>query len=358
MKDPLQQLSAMPRAWQASRGSCVIRSCAEDFQVEEELGFIPEGEGEHLFLQLEKRGLNTSDVIKRLARWAEVAPRDIGYCGLKDKHALTRQWFSIGLAGRPDPDVAQLVSEQLALLEASRHRRKLRRGSHRRNHFRLTLRQWQGDRQSLEAVLAQLKQGGVPNYFGEQRFGIDGNNLLAAAQWVRGERRRPARFERGMWLSALRAWLFNELLAERVSAGNWAIPQPGDACMLNGSNSVFSAAEIDAELLQRAAAGDLHPGLPLWGLGENLVSGEQQQSQQQVLAIHSDWLEFLEGKQLHMAWRPARSGLDDFCWQFCDDETLVLEFALAPGSFATAVLRELVDYRDGTGKGKTFIERP
>jgi len=350
------QYRSLPRAWGVAPVCGIIRSSADDFQVEEQLGFEPEGEGEHLFLLLEKRALNTADVVRTLSRWASVPQKDIGFCGLKDKHAVTRQWFSIGLAGRADPDIGALQNEQLAVLQSRRHRRKLRRGVHRGNRFRLIVRHCEGDRELLEQRLGQVQQAGTPNYFGEQRFGIAGNNLQSAERWVQDSSRKPQRQQRSMWLSALRSWLFNALLAERVATGRWTEPQAGEACMLNGSNSVFACEAVDAVLRQRAQECDLHPVLPLWGTGQTLLAQEAQARQQQLLADYSPWLRFLEERQLEWGWRATRSCPDDFCWQFCDDETLKLEFTLAPGSYATVVLRELVDYRDATSKGKIISE--
>jgi len=337
-----------PRAGEP-RAAGVIRSEAADFEVEERLGFEPEGSGEHVFLFIQKQHLNTADVERQLARLGGVPRRDIGYCGMKDKHALTRQWFSVGLAGREEPDWSALESDQLQVLVQSRHRRKLRRGVHRANRFRLVVRDLTGERGALEDALQRVGREGVPNYFGEQRFGRQGGNIEAALDWLRGRGRAPKRHLRSLYLSALRALLFNELLAQRVEAGDWQLPRAGDACVLAGSASVFTANEIDEELLSRVDSGDVHPGLPLWGLGEPLCSGARWEELRTALAGMAEILEFLEARELALAWRPARVLPDDFCWQFCDDDRMVLEFTLGAGSYATAVLRELCDYKDKSG---------
>ena len=208
--------------------------------VEEVLPFTPDGEGEHALLYVEKRGLNTADVTRMLARIAGVAERDIGFCGLKDKHAQTSQWFSVGLAGKPEPDWLSLDQPQVRIIVAQRHRKKLRRGVHRSNRFALRLRDLGGDRESLEGRLQAVSRDGVPNYFGPQRFGINGENLNRAQAWFAGTGPSPRRQKRSFYLSAARSFLFNELLAQRVSADSWQEPLAGDLCMLAGSGSFFT----------------------------------------------------------------------------------------------------------------------
>lgn len=338
-----------PRAGASPAITGAIRSEAADFEVEEHLGFEPEGSGEHVFLFIQKQNLNSADVERQLARLSGVPRRDIGYCGLKDRRALTRQWFSVGLAGREEPDWSALESDALQVLVQTRHRRKLRRGVHRANRFRLVVRDLAGERSALEDALRRVGEEGVPNYFGEQRFGHQGGNIEAALDWLRGQARAPKRHLRSIYLSALRALLFNELLAQRVEAGDWCVPRAGDACTLEGSASVFAATEVDEELLERARSGDVHPGLPLWGLGEPVCAAARWQELRDELSGMAEIAGFLEARELALAWRPARVLPDDFCWQFCDDDRMVLEFTLAAGSYATAVLRELCNYEDKTG---------
>jgi tRNA pseudouridine13 synthase len=335
-----------PRTWGEPVASCLLRVRPEDFQVEEQLGFEPEGEGEHAFLLIEKRGLNTMDVARMLARLAGVPLRDLGYAGLKDRRAQTRQWFSIGLAGRKEPDWSSLENEQLRVLKSSRHRRKLRRGVHRGNRFRLTLRELSDGSEALPSRLQQVREQGVPNYFGEQRFGFDGGNLEAGLSWLRGHTGKPERHLRGIYLSALRSFLFNQLLAERVKSKRWQLPAAGDVCMLSGSNSFFAAEQVDPELSARGSRGDIHVGLPLWGTGTPKCSEQLWQEQQQTLAEYEEICQFLLRQNMQLDWRAARLLPDDFCWQFCDDGTLVLEFSLATGGYATALLRELVCYKN------------
>ena len=346
--------------WSHARGepsaTALLRCQPEDFEVEEQLSFTPAGEGEHAYLYIEKRGRNTRDLARQLSRFSGVAERDIGYCGLKDRHAVTRQWFSVGLAGRDQPQWSELEDSGLRILEQTRHARKLRRGVHKGNRFRLVLRELAGDCDALEQRLQQLASAGAPNYFGEQRFGIEGGNLEAGLQWLRGGGRKPRRQQRSMYLSALRGYLFNSLLARRVQQEQWQLPRVGDVCMLSGSNSLFCYEQQDADIRERALSGDLSLGLPLWGSGEPRCSPPVWDEFCEIVSEHEEICDFLVQQKLALAWRPARLFADDFCWQFCDDDILVLEFGLESGCYATALLRELVNYKDNKAGGGTVSE--
>tara|TARA_R110002110_G_scaffold91264_2_gene237464 strand:- start:85372 stop:86424 length:1053 start_codon:yes stop_codon:yes gene_type:complete len=336
-----------PRAWGDAVGSAVLRSVPDDFLVSEELGFELAGEGEHVFLYLQKTGLNTAELQQRLSSLSGVHPRDIGYSGMKDRNAVTRQWFSVGMAGRPEPPWQQLESSgDVQVLSVQRHLRKLRRGVHRANRFRLRLRNVCGERDALQARLCQLRDGGAPNYFGEQRFGRNGSTLQAARTWMESGGRRVSRARRGLYLSALRAHVFNALLGERVAAGTWNTIVDGDVCLLQGTRSHFRCEAADETLQQRAAEGDLHPALPLWGRGLSAADGALAGASD-VLAECDEICRFLDVTGLTPEWRAARLLADDFCWQFCDDDYLQLDFALGAGAFATALLAEFVQYTQG-----------
>lgn len=327
---------APPRAWGDPPGSARIRERPEDFLVEEELGFAPDGDGEHALLLLEKRELNTQDVVRVLARLAGVPERDIGFCGLKDRNAVTRQWFSVGLAGRAEPDWSELEREGgIRVLEAARHRRKLRRGVHRRNRFTIVWRGWRGDVGAQQSRLERVRAHGAPNYFGAQRFGRNGQTLDRARAWtISGGRLRRA--QRSLYLSALRAHIFNTLLATRMVSGEWLSLAPGDIAMLSGSRSFFRVEEVDAVLRRRVREGDLHPGLPLWGRGGAAVDAAPLPPDLAPLGA------FLAAQGLALDWRPVRVIPDDFYWQLGDDDSAQLTFGLPAGSYATAVLAECV----------------
>ena len=338
----------LSRVGPVAQARALIRCNPEDFLVDEQLGFAPDGQGEHVFLHIEKRGLTTPDLVERVSSLAGIHPRDIGYSGLKDRHAVTRQWVSVRMAGKAEPDWQRLqVPGEVVVLDCCRHSRKLKRGVHRGNAFTLQLRELQGDEAGLLNALERIRDRGVPNYFGEQRFGRGGATLLQARAWMQRGARKLSHSKRGLFLSALRSELFNRLLAERVQAGTWACLREGDVCLLQGSRSLFPCTELDDALQQRALDGDVHPGLPLWGSGASLQSPALVALQKAVLSSEAAVCEFLERAGLTLSYRAARLLPDDFSWRFCDDESLILTFNLPPGSYATAVLAELLDYREG-----------
>ena len=313
-----------------------LRRTPADFEVEEVLGFEPDGEGQHAFLWLEKIGLNSEPLVAVLARVAGVAPRAVSYSGRKDRHAVTRQWFSVDLAGRPEPDWAAALPEGARLLRATRHRRKLRRGSHRGNRFRLRLCGVAGDREALGERLQQVAEAGVPNYFGPQRFGRDGGNLVAVRELFAGGRRRGPK---DMLLSAARSWIFNRVLAARVTAGDWQTARPGEPLILAGSGSFFVPEAVDATIEERLARWDVHPSGPLWGRGEGPLAQGELEGLEDTAELRAG----LERAGLRLERRALRLRPADFTWREEDAETLVLSFELPRGTFATAVVRELAD---------------
>lgn len=333
---------SLPHAFGTPKLRGVIRATPEDFRVTEILPFEPAGEGEHVMLHIEKRNTNTDWLAGQLARLAGVPKRDVSYAGLKDRNAVTRQWFSVGLAGRPEPDWRQLDIEGVQVLQSVRHRRKLRRGALQGNRFRIVVRELAGELDQLLPRLEQIRQQGVPNYFGAQRFGRNGSNLQRAREMFQGRRIRD-RNTRSLYLSAARSWLFNELLAQRVTAGNWNRALPGEALLLAGSNSFFVAASIDAEIGQRLAKFDIHPSGPLWGRG-SLASQDQVRLLEQSLATaHPELCRGLEQAGLEQARRALRLVVPDLVAEpDMATASLTLDFQLPPGSYATTVLRELI----------------
>lgn len=345
MSDSQFSLPAWSHAHGQPNAAATIRSCPEDFRVDEELGFEADGEGEHLLVHLQKRNRNTDQVARELARHAGVRARDVSYCGLKDRVAVTTQWFSIWLPGKPDPDWSSLENDEVKILSQARHRKKLPRGALRANRFTLVLRELEGDRDALEQRLTTVQEQGVPNYFGEQRFGRGASNLQSALAMF-DDRKVKDRHLRGLFLSAARSFLFNEVLAARITAGSWNQVLLGEALMLTGSRSYFIANEIDDEVIQRHAEGDVQPSGPLWGRGELPPQLEAQALEKSVLARQSHFCEGLEKAGLKQERRALRLSVDDFRWQWLPEEdSLQLSFSLPAGSYATSVLRELVNSR-------------
>jgi tRNA pseudouridine13 synthase len=328
----------------------VIRTTPEDFQVDEVLGFDPDGEGEHLLIQLRKRQTNTHWLAGELARLADIPSRDVSYAGMKDRQAVTTQWFSLRMAGRPEPDWSRLESDLVQILQVHRHRRKLRRGALRGNRFNIRIRDLGGQQEALVQRLARLRDSGMPNYFGEQRFGHDYQNLELAQQLFRQSAPRMKRHLRGLVISAARSQLFNQVLAERIAQGTWNKPLAGDYFKLDGSRSGFNDdPQQQAELAQRCRLQDIHPSGPLWGRGRSLVSGQAREFEAGVLSAFGAWCDGLEHVGLEQERRPLRVRLGDLSWSFTEDGCLELVFFLPAGSYATALLRELIEYHEEKG---------
>lgn len=319
-----------------------VRVEPADFVVNEVLGFEPDGTGAHVLLVVEKCGANTGWVAAQLARAARVPARDIGTSGLKDRNAVTTQAFTL-----PWPVTAPLeaclsyAGEGWRVLSATRHGRKLRAGSHRANRFALRVRDLQGDRDALVARLETIRHRGVPDYFGPQRFGRDGGNLVRARAWAAGGDAPRERAARGFALSAARSVLFNAVLAERVRRGDWDRLLPGEAVMLDGRRSFFRADDIDATLVHRCETMDVHPSGPLWGRGDSPAQGEALHVEQAVTVAEPQLCALLEAEGLEHERRALRLPVRDLHWSF-EGGDLTLRFELTRGAFATAVLHEIV----------------
>jgi len=331
----------LPRAHGAPVLSAAIRSTPEDFVVEELDAFEATGQGEHLLLTVEKRGMNTAFAARTIARWAGVPESAVGHAGLKDRHALTRQRFSVWLPGRAAPAVSALETDGLRVLGEARHTRKLSRGALAGNRFALTLRQVSGERDAIEARLLTVTGSGVPNYFGEQRFGHEGGNVGQALEMLAGRRMR--RDQRALLLSAARSELFNRVLARRVRDGNWNTGIEGEIWMLDGTRSVFGPEPWSDSLARRLDAFDIHPTGPLWGSGELRSAGHARAleldalSDAEAVALRSG----LEQAGLRQERRATRLRPQRMHWSWPQDDALHIGFELPPGAYATAVLAEI-----------------
>ena len=322
--------------------SGVLRAQPEDFFVDEVLAFEPDGEGEHVLLQVEKRNTNTQWLADQLARFAGIPKRDVSYAGLKDRNAVTRQWFSLGLAGTTEPDWDNLNIDNVRVLQHERHRRKLRRGTLQGNRFHLVIRNVQGDLATLETRLQHIAQQGVPNYFGEQRFGHHGANLEQAVMMFQGKRIKD-RHKRSLYLSAARSYLFNDLLSQRVARGDWNHAIPGDVMLLAGTNSYFVPEVNDAAIPQRLANFDIHPSGCLWGKGDTSAQAEAAELERTLAEAHPVLCRGLEQAGLKQERRALRLPVADLEWELDTPQQLLeLRFFLPAGTYATTVLRELV----------------
>ena len=325
-----------------------LRATPEDFFVEELAGFDPTGSGEHLLLTIEKRGMNTAFAARSIAQWAGVDEMAIGYAGLKDRHAVTRQRISVHLPRKVAPDIADLQVEGLRVLEHAWHAKKLPRGALAGNRFVLVLRDVRGDPSAIEDRLRQIAARGVPNFFGEQRFGRGGDNPGKALAMFDG--RRVRRDERGMLLSAARSALFNQVLQARVDADCWDTPMEGEVWMLDGSRSVFGPEPFNEVLEQRLAAFDIHPSGPLWGRGELRTTQTAAEFECAAIAdpVAMRLRAGLEQAGMKQERRALRLRPADMAWRWPDPSSLELAFSLPPGTYATVVLAELGTLGEGT----------
>ena len=336
-----------PLAWgNGPIATGALRSSPEDFKVDEILGFEAGGEGPHALLQVRKRGANTEWVARELARAAGCKPFDVGYAGLKDRNAVTTQFFTVPRGRREATEFLGLAGEGYEVIAAAPHQRKLPRGALAGNRFEIVARGVGCDAAVLAARLAEITGGGVPNYFGAQRFGRDAGNLadvLRAAQRAgAGERGRSrGRGDAGFMLSAARSLVFNAILAERVVRGNWNSLQPGDVANLDGRGSVFAVEAVDEALATRCAALEIHPTAPLVGTDAGLAAGAVLELENATAAQFPEVLTVVAHERMNSERRALRLRVRGLEHEYADG-VLRLRFELSAGSFATTVLREII----------------
>lgn len=337
----LQWLHGQPVA------SGVVKANPEDFVVIEDLGYRPDGEGEQVLVRVRKNGCNTRFVAEALAKFAGIHPRDVSFAGMKDRHAVTEQWFCLRVPGKETPDFTQFDLEGCEVLESARHRRKLRIGALQGNAFTLILRQI-SDHEAVEQRLKQIAVAGVPNYFGEQRFGRDGNNLTMAKRWAADEIRVRERNKRSFILSAARSVLFNQIASDRLTQqGSLTQVLPGDALQLNGRGSWFVADEAELVSLQeRVDNNELRVTAPLPGRGGWGTQGQALAFEQQSLASEAELIGLIEREKVDAARRAMLVIPRDLRWSWWDDVTVELNFWLPAGSFATSVVREILNQHE------------
>ena len=321
----------------------VIRQSTEDFKVTEINTIDFTGNGEHLWLYLQKTDSNTDWVAKQLAKICQIPPSQVGYAGLKDRQAVTTQWFSIQLPKVNETEQIQAaLPEELLILKSCRHNKKLKTGGLKGNHFKLLIRNIQGDKQAIEKNIDQLVKQGVPNYFGSQRFGHNMGNVQRAIDWFDGKFRPKNRNLKSLLLSTARSWIFNHIVAERIKTGHWLKPLPGDIYQLDGSHSWFLDDSEKAQIIKRLKSQDIHITAALWG-----EDSLQSQADTAILekTIANRFPEILIGMSQHRLKhdrRACRITVADLEYQWLK-ENLQIQFTLGAGSYATAVLREIIN---------------
>lgn len=371
-QDSFPQLDSLAYATGKPALLARIKQNWDDFRVDEELGFAPTGAGEHLLVRVEKAGQSTTEVARQISSTLGIRDTDIGYSGMKDRQARTRQWFSIRLDQAAEADLGRLESDQLKVLEQARNQRKLQIGAHKANHFELILREVIGvnaagaesvathAEASLDRKLQTLAQRGVPNYFGSQRFGRDLSNLLQVRELLRADanqananrNRYRHKRKRSMLYSAARAYLFNQLLSARIARGNWASYVDGDVLNLNNTKRCFlvEPGAWEPELQQRLDELDIHitgllPGR-IVSKDRYVTRGQSADMEKAVCEEFAELVTGLEQQGLKAARRPFRFQVQQLQWQWLDSTTVSLAFTLPTGAYATSLLREVCQLRE------------
>ena len=319
----------------APKQTALLKAECADFVVKENLGYSMAGEGEFVAVRVRKTDANTLFVGEKLAQFAGISARNMSYAGLK-------QWFSLQMPGKTTPDFGDFQLEGIEILEVTRHNRKIRTGSLDGNYFDILLRN-AIENDDLKVRLENLSKFGFPNYFTEQRFGRDGHNLTQALRWAKGEIQVKDRKKRSFYLSAARSEVFNLVVSERLKQGVANRVLPNDIVQLSGSHSWFVADEKeDLNVLQlRLEQGDLQLTAPL--IGETAQPACSLEND--IVQQHQDIVNLMKQERLKPARRPLLMKPKDFNWQF-EETGLRLKFYLPAGSYATALVRELVNIEE------------
>ena len=325
-----------PKAYPDTQARGVLKQQIDDFKVDEiPLGPFT-GEGEHVVLHIKKQGVNTHWVGNLIAEAYGVKEQDVSYAGKKDRHGVTTQWFSVYLPKAQAAKVEEILApdyfaaksendEVIEILSQGRHSKKLRRGDLLGNRFTITLRDVQGDRTLIEANLERIKQQGVPNYFGAQRFGHGGGNMDHALAMLTGKVQVRNRNKKGMYLSAARSYLFNQVIGERIQRGLWHQALEGD----------LDSQGQPTQLSEQASA-------PLWGRGRLSSTAKTLELEQQMAEPLAELCEGMEHAGLNQERRVIVCVAEGLRWQWSTDGCLTLSFALAAGQYATSVIDEIM----------------
>ncbi|QHJ12793.1 tRNA pseudouridine synthase D [Paraglaciecola mesophila] len=322
----------------------IFKQQPDDFIVQEILGYAPLGEGEHIYLWVRKEGLNTAYLAEQIAKFAQLPLRAVTYAGRKDKHSVSEQWFGVHKPGKAEYDWTKLDVPGATVLKAIRHNKKLRTGVLKGNKFTILLRDVI-ETDALEKRIEQVNISGVPNYYGPQRFGDSrydpkGSNLVLAEKMLEGEAIRN-RNKRSMAISALRSWLFNEVVSERIAAGYFNQPLQGDVMSLAGNASYFVSEHIDESIKQRLADRDIYISGPLWGKGELASTGTALALEKSVISKHPKVSKTLADLGLEQERRPIVLYPSNLTWTW-QQNNLRISFDLPSGTFATSILREIL----------------
>ncbi|MCB1094745.1 MAG: tRNA pseudouridine(13) synthase TruD [Verrucomicrobiae bacterium] len=324
-------------------GRARFKSEPEDFVVEEILGFEPSGIGEHCLVSVEKRDIDSNAAAARLADALGIRRRLVSHCGLKDRHAVTRQWFSIHIPGQASPTAETLESDGLRVLQITRNTRKLRRGIHAGNRFTIRLRDPEFDPDSAKERWQAIIDRGAPNVFGPQRFGHGGRNVDKALAMFRGEFEPRDRLLRGIFLSAARSHLFNAVVAERLARGTWDTPLDGEVYGFSDNGTILLPEKQRGDEVERFHSGIVELTAPLWGSGELQCINDVRDFEEKIISQHPELTAGLEAYGLRQERRVIRLRPVDPQPISFENDDLVFTFDLPRGAYATVLLRELAE---------------
>lgn len=314
------KLPHWPSAYEATGATATLKNENSDFIVTEIPLALPSGEGEHVWLDVEKSGANTQYVAAQIAEYAGVRELDVGYAGLKDRYAITRQWFTVWMPKEEAPDFTALEHPEFRVLSQARHIKKLRPGDLAGNRFSILLRNVSGDPALIERNLKQVRESGVPNYFGPQRFGLAGDNVAQGMAMLRREIRVRNKKKKGIYLSSVRSFLFNEVLAHRIREGLWGKTLPGEVLSDGG-----------------VATG------PMWGRGRLTSTEDVLALESGIAEQHPEMCEGLEYSGLNQDRRALAAVPGNMTWEWQNEEQLLLTFSLPAGYYATSLIRECIE---------------
>ncbi|WP_022940872.1 tRNA pseudouridine(13) synthase TruD [Psychromonas hadalis] len=317
----------------------IYKQRCEDFIVKEDLGFELTGEGEHVCLWIQKVGENTQYLARQLAKFADILARNVSYAGLKDRQGDTWQWFSLHIPGKITPDFSLFESPGVTIHKVIRHHKKIKIGALAGNYFSITLREI-SDKQAFEEALLKVQEG-VPNYFGEQRFGFGGFNINAALTLFAG-RKIKDRFKRGIYLSAARSYLFNQVVSRRVADNLSSQPLLGDCVQFVGNRSFFVLPDLKSHSLQRLQSREICLTAPLWGEGELTCESDAKHYETESLKHYPELQAGLAKNGLRQERRPLLLKPEQLSADWLDEKTVCINFYLPSGCYATTVLRELI----------------
>ncbi|UJF19020.1 tRNA pseudouridine(13) synthase TruD [Vibrio sp. SS-MA-C1-2] len=322
----------------------LIKQLPEHFVVKEQLGFEFANRGEHFMVKIRKVGENTKYVVNELGKFCGVKSRDVSWAGLKDRHAVTEQWLSVHLPGKDDPDLTEFVATHpgIEVLETARHDKKLRPGDLVGNSFELHLTQVDKIEDIIQRV-EQVKERGVPNYFGEQRFGHQGNNVVQARRWGSKEINIRDKSKRSFYLSAARSWIFNQILSQRLTDDTVEQVLLGDLLQSETDHRGTLATAENLDCLQTQVNNNTADITgPLTGDNQLPTKDDAEKLELSIIEQEPELLALIRDNRMRQERRELLLQLQELSWTQHGDDCLQLNFSLPAGSFATSVVRELM----------------